>query len=223
MHSIGYAMQGGWRYHGNGRPELVDGGTVIAGLPGRHYGCKHTAIRCDSVCAISLRPGALDESDSPIFHKQILNGLRLPALNRVLTVDDEERFDALIFEIFDQVSRASSLESSRLRRTDFRVQRMKRFIEQHAFEDIALTDIARCVDLSPFTCIRQFKKAINVTPLRYVSELRFQRAQKLLKKSRLSIAEVGLKVGMRDRFYFTRWFSREAGVPPKRFRQMYRS
>lgn len=193
---------------------------VIAGSPGQYYGCKHSAGECDTVCAISLRDGALDDMDQAMFDTQVLRGLPLPALERSLELEDEDRFDSLIFGIFDYVSRASL--KGRVFRADVRVQRMKRFIERHAFEDISLTEIARSVQLSPFTCIRQFKSAVGSTPLRYLQRLRLDRARTLLKDRRLTIEQVARKVGIRDRFYFSRLFSREIGVPPQKFRQLDR-
>jgi AraC-like DNA-binding protein len=219
MHSIGYNMKGGWTFHGKKRPTLIDRGAVIAGSPCQHYGCNHTASDCDSVCAISLLPGALDEADQAIFSKQVLSGLQLPDPKRTLRIDDDEHFESVIFEIFDYVSRASLGDAATRRLPDFRVQRMKRFIEQHAFESISLADIAKCLDLSPFTCIRRFKSATGITPLRYLSRLRFERAQALLHNRRLTIAEVGRSVGIHDRCYFTRWFSKEAGLAPHVYRQ----
>lgn len=219
MHSIGYQMMGGWSFHSNKPPMPVDRGTVIAGSPGQHYGCKHTGTACDAVCAISLLPGALDEADPVLFGAQVLNGLGLPALERSLSIEDDDRFESFIFEIFDYVSQASRRDGARYQRPDFRVQRMKRFIERHAYEHITLADIAACLDLSPFTCIRQFKRATGLTPLRYLSRLRLNRAQALLKNGRMTIAGVAREVGIRDRCYFARWFSKEAGISPHSFRQ----
>lgn len=220
MHSIGYQMTGGWVFHGKKSPELVHPGTVIGGSPGQHYGCKHRVHKCDSVCGISLLPGALDETDEPIFDKQVLNGLELPVLGRMLAMEDDDQFESLVFRVFDYVSRVSLSDSRALARPSFRVQRMKRFVERHAFEDIALSDIARCLGLSPFTCIRVFKSATGLTPLNYLSRVRFERAQVLLRNRKLTIAEVGRRVGIRDRHYFSRWFSKAAGVPPNRFRRI---
>lgn len=219
MHSIGYQMMGGWSFHGKKRPMSVDRGTVIAGSPGQRYGCRHARTACDAVCAISLLPGALDETDRALFDAQVVNGLALPTLERSLSIEDDDHFDSFVFEIFDYVSRASRRDAAGHTRSDFRVQRMKRFIEQHAYENITLGDIAACLELSPFTCIRQFKRATGLTPLRYLSRLRLERAQALLKTRRLTIAKVAREVGIRDRCYFTRWFSKEAGISPDAFRQ----
>ena len=219
MHSIGYELTGGWTFHAKKSPELVDAGTIVVGSPGQHYGCKHRLRECDSVCAISLLPGALDE-DQPIFDKQIIGGVRLPALERLLAIEDDDQFQSLIFRVFDHASRLSLGDARRDARPSFHAQRMKRFIERHAFEDLALADIARCLNLSPFTCIRLFKNATGLTPLHYLSRLRFERAQVLLRKSKLNIAEVGRKVGIHDRHYFSRWFTKAAGLPPNSFRQI---
>lgn len=115
MHSIGYQMTGGWTFHGKRRPVPVDRGTVIAGSPGQHYGCKHANIACDAVCAISLLPGALDEADQALFDAQVLNGVALPALERSLAIEDDARLESFVFDIFDYVSRAS-LRTGEVRR-----------------------------------------------------------------------------------------------------------
>ena len=220
MNSIGYRMAGGWKFHGSNRAAAVDADSVIAGAAGQRYGCKHSKTRCDSVCAVSLLPGALDDADRAIFGKPILGRLRLPDLKLAASIEDDDRFDSLIFELFDFVSRASFGTARVPRNVALRVQRMKRFIERHAFENVTLSDIGRCLDLSPFTCVRQFKSGTGITPLRYLSELRLERAQALLKDPDLTVGEVGRRVGIGDRHYFTRWFSKETGVAPQRFRQI---
>jgi AraC-like DNA-binding protein len=219
MHSIGYQMAGGWLFHGTQRPVVVETATVIAGSPGQSYGCRHPINACESVCAISLLPGALDEGDAPIFDAQVLTGLTVPGLKRFLAAEDDEQFESFVFDIFDGVSRASLRGGSAVRRIDLRTQRVKRFIELHAFENISLADIAASVGVSPFTCIRQFKIAAGVTPLRYLTQVRIERAQVLLKNQRLTMREVANQVGIRDRYYFTRWFSKAVGMPPQAFRE----
>ncbi|HTU82571.1 MAG TPA: AraC family transcriptional regulator [Candidatus Acidoferrales bacterium] len=172
------------------------------------------------MCAVSLLPGALDAADQQIFDDEVITGLRLPDLKRSLTIEDDDRFDSFVFEVFDYVSQASLRRSAPSQHAAFRMQRMKRFIERHAFEELTLTDIAACLGISPFTCIRQFKRAMGTTPLQYLSRLRLQRAQALLKNPRPTIAEVARTVGIPDRHYFSRWFSKATGVPPERFRRI---
>jgi AraC-like DNA-binding protein len=154
-----------------------------------------------------------------MFNTQVINGLALPDLGRCLSLETADEFDSFIFEVFGHVSTASLNGQRLLRRTSMRIQRAKRFIEQYAFEDISLGDIASSINVSPFTCLRQFRSATGETPHDYLSRLRLVRAQQLLRDRRLAIGEVAARIGIRDRSYFTRWFSRHVGMTPGKFRE----
>jgi len=217
---IGQTLSGSWEFRGKRGGVTVDSQTIVAGTPGQHFGCKHDKNAANPGYIAYLRTGALDPEE-PMFDTQVISRLRLPDLSRCLSIDSTDEFDSFIFEVFGHVSRAS-LDGNRLPQRSLRIQRAKRFIEQHAFEDIALGDIAASINVSPFTCLRQFKATTGVTPHQYLSQLRLGRAQELLKERGLTIGEVGSRVGIRDRFYFTRWFSREVGIPPGRYRNLSR-
>lgn len=215
---VGQTLSGSWEFHGKRGGATVDSQTLVAGTTGLHFGCKHEKNASNPGHIACLRPGALDPEE-PMFDDQVINRLRVPDLSRCLTIDSTDEFDSFIFEVFGHVSRAS-LDGDRSPQRSLRIQRAKRFIEQHAFEDIALGDIAASINVSPFTCLRQFKALTGVTPHSYLSRLRLARAQQLLKDHRLTIGEIGSRVGIRDRFYFTRWFSREVGISPGRYRNL---
>ncbi|HEY1728095.1 MAG TPA: AraC family transcriptional regulator [Candidatus Baltobacteraceae bacterium] len=215
---VGQTLSGSWEFHGKRGGATVDSQTLVAGTTGLHFGCKHEKNASNPGHIACLRPGALDPEE-PMFDDQVINRLRVPDLSRCLTIDSTDEFDSFIFEVFGHVSRAS-LDGDRSPQRSLRIQRAKRFIEQHAFEDIALGDIAASINVSPFTCLRQFKALTGVTPHSYLSRLRLTRAQQLLKDHRLTIGEIGSRVGIRDRFYFTRWFSREVGISPGRYRNL---
>jgi AraC-like DNA-binding protein len=216
---VGQTLSGAWEFHGKRGGTTVDSMTVVAGSPGLHFGCKHDTIPTPGYIAC-LRPGAIDPEE-PMFNAQVINRLKLPDLTRCLAIENNDEFDSFIFEVFGHVSRAS-LDGDRLPQRSLRIQRARRFIEQHAFEDIALSDIAASINVSPFTCLRQFKATTGVTPHQYLSQLRLERAQELLKERGLTIGQIGSRVGIRDRFYFTRWFSREVGIPPGKYRNLSR-
>ena len=215
---VGQTLSGSWEFHGKRGGATVDTQTIVAGTPGFHFGCKHERNASNPGYIACLLPGALDPEE-PMFNDQVINRLRVPDLARCLSIETTDEFDSFIFEVFGHVSRAS-LDGDRSPQRSLRIQRAKRFIELHAFEDIALGDIAGSINVSPFTCLRQFKSTTGVTPHRYLSQLRLARAQELLKERQLTIGEIGTKVGIRDRFYFTRWFSREVGVSPGKYRNV---
>ena len=96
--------------------------------------------------------------------------------------------------------------------------RVKRFIELHAFEQLAIRDIASEAALSPFTLVRQFRSATGTSPYAYLLELRLARAKELLRTSDVSIRAVAERVGFRDPAYFSRLFANAVGCPPTVFR-----
>lgn len=220
MPMVTQTLSGIWEFHGERGRAVLDRTTVVVGLPGTNFGCRHEAAHPTTAYIAYLKPGALDQGDEPLFGEQVMTGLRLPDLKRALSLETVDEFDSFIFEAFGLASCVSLGGHPRRERSHIRVQRMKRFIEHHAFESITLSDLATCLDLSPFTCMRLFKSRMGLTPQRYLNDLRLVRAQELLRDRRLTIADVAFRVGIRDRFYFTRWFSKKVGVPPQRFREI---
>jgi len=215
---VGQTLSGTWEFRGKRGGATVSPQTIVAGTPGLHFGCKHEKNASNPGYIACLQGGALDPQE-PMFDTQVVDRLRVPDLARCLAVESTDEFDSFIFEVFGHVSRVS-LDGDRLFQRSLRIERAKRFIEQHAFEEIALADIAASISVSPFTCLRQFKLATGMTPHKYLNRLRAQRAQQLLRNERLTIGEIASRVGIRDRFYFTRWFSREVGVSPGRYRNI---
>jgi AraC-like DNA-binding protein len=217
MPSIAQTESGVWEFHGKDKPTTITSDLTVVGDAGDAVGCRHDTSIPNTAYMAVLRPGALDEPARSVFDRQILARAALPELQRSLTLETTDDFDSFIFEVFALASRASSGRRSESS-SKLRVQRMKRFIEQHAFETIEVSDIAKSVGLSPFACIRQFKVVTGVSPHRYLSSLRLNRARSMLRNTRLSIIEVAAMIGIKDRCYFTRWFAKEAGMPPQRYR-----
>lgn len=207
-----------WQFHGRNGIEEIDDDTLVTGVPGYNFGCRHNPRSPGGGIVISLRPGALDEDERPLFARDTLRVRKLQNFGHALAIGNIDEFDSFVFEMFDYVSSGSLRNPRVVRRNEVRIQRAKRFIELHATEVVSLEDMASCVGLSPFRFLRAFKAATGVTPHRYLSEIRLQRAKQLLKLSHLSIAEVATLVGISDQCYFARWFSNLAGVSPSRFR-----
>jgi AraC-like DNA-binding protein len=169
---------------------------------------------------LSLKPAALDP-EFPLFCRTVIEAGSLPRLARTARLaDDDDAFDTLVYTAFDE----ASLESLGRTRRDSRVrmQRLKRFIERHAFEPVTLHDMADELGLSPFTTVRAFRAATGTTPYAYLLELRFQRALRLLAKRADPIASIAQQIGFDQHPHFTRWFTRRAGMSPTAYRARQR-
>lgn len=78
--------------------------------------------------------------------------------------------------------------------------------------------IARRVGFSPGYFSVLFKRSTGYGFAEYVMKLRMDEAKRLLRSSRLPVAEVSTRVGLKDPFYFSRAFKKETGMSPREYR-----
>jgi AraC family transcriptional regulator len=95
-----------------------------------------------------------------------------------------------------------------------------RFIQENYSRDVALSDIAEAVHLSPFHVARLFKQGLGVSPHQYLIQVRVNSARSLLSagSGERSLAEVASAVGFADQSHLTRHFKRVFGLTPKQLR-----
>jgi AraC family transcriptional regulator len=85
------------------------------------------------------------------------------------------------------------------------------YVESHLHEDVSLQDLADLLKLSRFHFLRIFENTTRLTPYQYVIARRIDRAQRLLRETGASIAEVATAVGYKDANTFSRAFLRITG------------
>jgi AraC-like DNA-binding protein len=208
---------GHWEFHGKTGPADIDGSSLMVGAAGDSYGCRHDPRSGDGNLAVCLLPGAIDP-DVPLFGKQIVpsaGALRL--LHRASHAETDDEFDSIVFTLFNEAS-MNSRDGTRPEAQTLRMQRAKRFIELHAFEQLRLADLARELGLSPFTTLRQFRAATGKTPHGYLLELRLAEAKRLLKKTTGSVESIAKNLGFDDLAYFSRFFKQRTGYSPSSYR-----
>ena len=98
-------------------------------------------------------------------------------------------------------------------------KRLAEFIDEHLAEEISLAALAELVDLSLFHFARAFKQSFGVPPHRYHMDRRMDRARSLLRRSALSVTQIGIQIGFRETSSFTRAYRKFAGVTPTEYRR----
>jgi len=103
-----------------------------------------------------------------------------------------------------------------------RLKRVLDYIEVRLGADIRLQDLAAEACLSPFHFARLFRDATGLSPHRYVTHLRVQRAQEALALARCSLVEIALSAGFGSQANFTRAFRNATGLTPGQYRELHR-
>jgi transcriptional regulator GlxA family with amidase domain len=86
----------------------------------------------------------------------------------------------------------------------------------------AVTALASQLGVSTRTLMRRFKFATGVSIGQYLQQRRLDEAQALLRRTNLSITEVGVAVGLHDASHFSRMFREKTGLTPSAFRTAVR-
>jgi AraC family transcriptional regulator len=103
-----------------------------------------------------------------------------------------------------------------------RLRRVLDYISTNVDEDITLADLARVGGQSPFHFARKFTLAMGVSPKRYVSRMRLDRAMAELAAGRLPLAQIALNAGFSSQASFTRAFRRATSMTPQEYRRRRR-
>jgi len=96
--------------------------------------------------------------------------------------------------------------------------RVREMLCQEGTRRLTLADLSRCSGRHPVQVSRQFHHHFGCTIGWYVRQVRIARAQVLLSREELSVADIAQACGFSDQSHFTTAFRRLTGMPPRRYR-----
>ncbi|HEX2871584.1 MAG TPA: AraC family transcriptional regulator [Polyangiaceae bacterium] len=103
---------------------------------------------------------------------------------------------------------------------DKRIERALALLEQDLSKYWTVELLARAVGLSRPVFAREFVRALQLSPMRYLAHRRMQRAADLLRSSDQSLGDVASQVGYRSEFAFGRAFKQHFHVAPGTYRRL---
>ena len=98
------------------------------------------------------------------------------------------------------------------------VQRFKELIEVHFTDHWQVNDYAKSLAISPTHLSRLTRAATGNSALRMIEARIMREARRNLAYTNLNISTIAYALGYSDPAYFSRVFTRDAGLSPKRFR-----
>jgi AraC-like DNA-binding protein len=102
----------------------------------------------------------------------------------------------------------------------WQLRRVEEVIHGCLADDLSLAELAAVTDLSKSHFARAFRRSTGLPPHQYQLNARVDRAKHLLRRSDLTLTQIGLACGFKDQSQFIRAFRRLVGVSPGTWRRM---
>lgn len=100
-----------------------------------------------------------------------------------------------------------------------RINKVVEFINNNYSENHTIQHYANICNMERKYFITVFKKYTGVSPQRYRTKLRIEKAKDLLVSNAMNNEDVANAVGYSDPLYFSRVFKKYTGVSPRIFRE----
>lgn len=132
----------------------------------------------------------------------------------------ELKTKAKLYEIWDECVKSASLcEKENRKRSLEEIKSVMEYVKENAEREISLDEMAKQANMSKGNLCREFKKAMQMTPFEYLTQVRISKGCELLKNTELPICEIAGMCGFNSFSYFTKVFKERMGVAPKKYRQ----
>ena len=96
----------------------------------------------------------------------------------------------------------------------FQLRAVLERIESQLADDASLLTLAQRAHISPCHFARLFRATVGVPPHRFVLRPRLERAIRLMKAGKMTLAQIAVECGFHDQPHFTRAFQRRFRMTP---------
>lgn len=141
------------------------------------------------------------------------------ASDKTLTTEQIMDQSFVVFVELCQFIRSNTPKDSCLSHIPANIAQLKEYLDNHICEDLSLERCSRITYLSVSQTIRSFRNAFGVTPYEYLNQRRISTAKLLLANSSMSIDQIAVRTGFRDRNYFSKYFKKKTGKSPNQYRK----
>jgi AraC family transcriptional regulator len=179
---------------------------------------KISALACASIEAL----GPLSGAEDSFIWNMLAEFERLDALEGGL---DSTYCDTMSLALVLYLARrygGAKVKDTWIKLPAWRLRRVTEFIDAHLSEPIRVADLADLAELSEGHFHRAFRATTGRTPLEFVHRRRVATAKQMLASSKLSVAQMALRVGFLSPAHFARVFRSVTGQSPSQYRRSFR-
>ena len=223
--SVRLVLEGTEYLRYNGSTFLIEAGDLTILQPYRDYGFKTGP---DGYCVkynITLKGSMLNEV---IHHAGLLNSF-------CIHPKDTEPYLTIYRQLFELLSSDGAprknvcaglcfsliqylVEENSPSATPEVLRNIQHYIQRNLEARIALEDLECEFNLSRSSINNLFRKYLNISTYRYITQQRMGRAGIMLREGNLSVKETAAALGFTTQFNFSKEFKKYFGVSPRKFR-----
>lgn len=96
------------------------------------------------------------------------------------------------------------------------------YIETNFHRPISVTEVSEFVGIDDRYLYNLFIKHVGKSPKSYISALRLERAENMLRQTDANVSEIAVSVGFIDVLSFSKFFSKNKGISPLNYRKVHR-
>ncbi|WP_026494443.1 AraC family transcriptional regulator [Butyrivibrio sp. WCD3002] len=221
-----YITRGCGIFNFSGKEQIVNAGGIVLYRPGEPqlysysfkdktsaYWIHFTGSNAEKILnEFHIHSGYIGNSIQikDIF-QEIIKELQLKKTGySIVATADLEKMLALI-------NRSMELEASE-DRNDLVLERLIIQLNQSYNNAWSVTSMAKYCNLSEGYFSHYFKEKMGVSPMKYLANLRIEKAKFLLSESDISVSNIAASLGFSDVLYFSRIFKKAVGESPTAFR-----
>ncbi|MBS7359600.1 MAG: response regulator [Oscillospiraceae bacterium] len=146
--------------------------------------------------------------------------LRLQITDYILKPVNYEEFGACIDNLKISLFEKRVTEATEPEKQDERtITGITRYLQEHLSEEMSLAILSEKFHLNPQYISQLFKNEIGVNFLTYLTNIRIEKAKRLLLSTSLSVAEVAEQSGYGDYRVFTKVFKKSEGITPSQYKR----
>ena len=102
------------------------------------------------------------------------------------------------------------------------LRRAKEFLHDATNRNPGVAELSAAVGMNVHHFSRLFKRSTGLAPYQYQSNIRFERAKRLLAEGRSPIIEIAFEIGYANPSQFSAFFRKRTGLSPSEFRRSVR-
>ncbi|AYW51007.1 AraC family transcriptional regulator [Tetragenococcus halophilus] len=104
---------------------------------------------------------------------------------------------------------------------DHQVLNLISFMMENLDKDFTLSDFCEMFNISQTKLQKMFQDAVDISPINFFNQLKYQKAKQLVIESDFSIANIAEKLGFENTRYFSVFFSKFERISPLEMRKLY--